>query len=140
MSRYVIHNNQIVDTEERKDARKYLASKTNLPVVASCKTLNSEFEGSIQDISSSGIFIITDTPLSIGHEIALTFKFPDSQNTFAATGNIIRVSNLGVAIEVKVIFNKEWPNLAIHNCQSKIGSRFFSSAPLGFAFINHKKP
>ena len=106
MSRYVIDNKQIVDTEERKDARKYFTSKTHLPIIASCKTFNSEFEGSIQDISSSGIFIKTDTPLSIGQEIALSFKFPDSQHTFAATGNIIRVSNSGAAIEVKVIFNK----------------------------------
>lgn len=106
MSRYAIQNNQIVDMEERKDARKYFTRQKHLPVIASCKTINSEFEASIQDISSSGIFIKTDKPLSIGQEVALTFKFPDSQHTFAATGNITRVSNSGAAMEVKVIFNK----------------------------------
>ena len=106
MSRYVTQNKQIVDMEERKDARKCFARQTHLPVMARCKTINSEFEGSIQDISSSGIFIKTDKPLSVGQEVALTFKFPGSQHTFAATGNIIRVSNSGAAMEVKVIFNK----------------------------------
>ena len=106
MSRYVIQNNQIVDMEERKDARKYFTRQTHLPVIANCKTINSEFEGSIQDISSSGIFIKTDKPLSIGQEVALTFKFPNSQKPFAATGKIVRVSNSGVALQVKVIFNK----------------------------------
>ena len=60
----------------------------------------------IQDISSSGIFIKTDKPLSVGQEVALTFKFPGSQKTFAATGKIARVSNSGAAMEVKVVFNK----------------------------------
>ena len=106
MSRYVIKDKQIVDMEERKDARKYFTRPTQLPVIANCKTIDSEFEGSIQDISSSGIFIKTDKPLSIGQEVALTFKFPGSQKIFAGTGKIIRVSNHGVAMEVKIIFNK----------------------------------
>ncbi len=106
MSRYVIQDKQIVDMEERKDARKYFSRQADHPVIANCKTINNEFVANIQDISSSGIFIKTNKPLSIGQEIALTFKFPGSQNTFAATGNIIRVSNSGAAIEVKVIFNK----------------------------------
>ena len=106
MSRYVIQDKQIVDMDERKDARKYFSRQANLPVIANCKTINSEFEGNIQDISSSGIFIKTDKPLSVGQEVALTFRFPGSQKTFAATGKIIRVSNSGAAMEVKVIFNK----------------------------------
>ena len=106
MSRYVIQDKQIADMEERKDARMSFSRQTNLPVIANCKTINSEFEGNIQDISSSGIFIKTDKPLSVGQEVALTFKFPGSQKTFAATGKIVRTSNLGAAIQVKVIFNK----------------------------------
>lgn len=106
MSRYVIQNKQIMNMEKRKDARKYFTTQTHLPVIANCKTINTEFEGSIQDISSSAIFIKTDKPLAIGQEVALAFKFPDSQHTFTATGTIIRVSNSGAAMEVKVIFNK----------------------------------
>ena len=106
MSRYVIQDKQIVDMEERKDARKYFSRQENLPVIANCKTINGEFEGNIQNISSSGIFIKTDKPLSVGQELALIFKFPNSQRSFAATGEIVRISNSGVAIQVKVIFNK----------------------------------
>jgi len=106
MSRYVIQDKQIVDMEERKDARKYFSREENLPVIANCKTINGEFEANIQDISSIGIFIKTAKPLSVGQELALTFKFPNSERTFAATGKIVRISNSGVAIQVKVIFNK----------------------------------
>lgn len=106
MSRYVIQNKQIVDMEDRKDARMSFSRQANLPVIAICKTIDSEFEGAIQDVSSSGVFIKTEKSLSVGQEVALTFKFPGSQKTFAATGKIIRVSNSGAAMEVKVIFNK----------------------------------
>ncbi len=106
MSRYVIQDRQIVDIEERKDTRKYFSRQANLPVIANCKTINSEFEGNIQNISSSGIFIKTNKPLSVGQEVALTFKFPNSQKTFAATGKIVRASNSGAAMQVKVMFNK----------------------------------
>jgi Tfp pilus assembly protein PilZ len=106
MSRYVIQERQIVDLEERKDARKSFHKPAHLPVVANCKTINGEFEGNIQNISSSGIFIKTDKPLSIGQELSLTFEFPNSQKMFAATGKIVRISNSGAALQVEVIFNK----------------------------------
>jgi hypothetical protein len=78
-------------------------------VTANCKTINSKFnkfKGNIQNISASGIFIKTDEPLSVGKKLSSTFKFPKSQGIFAATGKIVRVSNLGTALELKVIFSK----------------------------------
>ncbi len=98
MSGYVIQDGQIVNLKERKDARKIFSKKEKRPIVAHCKTENDEFEGYIQNISSSGVFIKTDKPLSVGEEMAIIFEFPNSQKTFAATGEIIRLSNFGAAM------------------------------------------
>jgi hypothetical protein len=63
--------------KNRKDARKLF--EEDQPIIVGCKTTDSDFNASIQDISGSGIFIKTTTPLSIGQEIAMTFKFAPGQ-------------------------------------------------------------
>jgi len=93
---------RIANKKERKDVRLYF--KAGQSVVADCQTDNCEFEGVIQNVSSSGVFINTVKPMSIGQEIALSFKFPGSGNKVMATGEIVRATYSGIGVEIKIIF------------------------------------
>ena len=90
--------------KNRKDARKLF--EKDQPITVSCETSASEFNASIQDISGSGIFIKTTEPLSIGQEIAMTFKFPKSPKPIMVTGEVVRTTRFGAAVEFKVFFDK----------------------------------
>jgi Tfp pilus assembly protein PilZ len=89
---------------ERKDARKFFMQGQK--IIAECHTIDSQFRGLLQNISSSGVFINTDKVLNAGQEVAMTFTFPDSKETVMATGEIIRSTNLGIAVKIKLIFNE----------------------------------
>ena len=90
--------------KNRKDARKLFAEEQ--PIIVSCKTADSNFNASIQDISGSGIFIKTNNPLSIGQEVAMTFKFPRAKKPIMVTGEVVRTTRTGAAVEFKVFFDK----------------------------------
>jgi Tfp pilus assembly protein PilZ len=90
--------------KNRKDARKLF--EEDKPIIVNCKTSASEFNASIQDISGSGIFLKTTNPLSIGQEIAMTFKFPKALKPIMVTGEVVRTTRSGVAVEFKVFFDK----------------------------------
>ena len=90
--------------KNRKDARKLFEQDT--PIIVNCKTADSEFNASIQDISGSGIFIKTTEPLSPGQEIAMTFKFPKAKKPIMVTGEIVRTTRTGAAVQFKVFFDK----------------------------------
>jgi Tfp pilus assembly protein PilZ len=91
--------------EERKDARKKLSEAR--PIVAICKTRDFDFEASIYDVSSGGVFILTKTPVSTGQEITIKFSFPKTGNTIMATGEVVRVSNEGVGVKFKIFFRNK---------------------------------
>jgi Tfp pilus assembly protein PilZ len=88
---------------ERKDSRKYFGK--NQLLLASCKTVDTDFNEYIQDLSSGGAFIQTKKKLTIGQEIAMTISLPNSRKALKATGEIVRVSPKGVGVEFKIIFN-----------------------------------
>ena len=90
----------------RKDARLYF--NKNQPVAVRCLTGNCNFEATIQDVSSSGIFINTREDLQIGEEIAIKFTFPKSGNQVQATGEVVRTSGAGIGIEIKVYFQDKY--------------------------------
>ena len=90
--------------KSRKDARKLF--EEDQPISVNCKTADSEFNASIQDISGSGVFIKTLKPLSNGQEIAMTFKFPNSKKPILVTGEVVRTTRSGAAVEFKVFFDK----------------------------------
>jgi len=92
----------IANKKERKDVRLYF--KRGQSVIANCQTDNCKFEGVIQNVSSSGVFINTVKPMAVGQEIALSFKFPDSGNKVMATGEIVRATYSGIGVEIKIIF------------------------------------
>jgi Tfp pilus assembly protein PilZ len=86
----------------RKDARLYFNRKQ--PVAVRCLTGKYNFEAKIQNVSSSGIFISTHQDLQVGEEIAIKFTFPKSGNQVQATGEVVRTSDAGIGIEIKVYF------------------------------------
>jgi Tfp pilus assembly protein PilZ len=86
----------------RKDARLYF--NKNQPISVRCLTGTCNFEATIQDVSSSGIFISTHQDLQVGEEIAIKFTFPESGNKVQATGEVVRTTDSGIGIEVKVYF------------------------------------
>jgi hypothetical protein len=102
MSDHIIPKGQIRVLDERKDARKKLNEIQ--PVVAACKTKDCNFKASIDDVSSSGVFIKTRRHLSTGQEIAMKFSFPNAKNMIMATGEIVRASGRGVAVKFKIFF------------------------------------
>ena len=102
MSDHIIPKRQIRVLDERKDTRKKFNEIQ--PVVAACKTKDCDFKASIDDVSSSGVFIKTRRYLSIGQEIAMKFSFPNAKNTIMATGEIVRASGKGIGVEFKIFF------------------------------------
>ena len=102
MFNHAIQNEHIRVLDERKDVRKKLNEIQ--PIVAACKTKDCDFQASIDDVSSSGVFIKTRRHLSIGQEIAMKFSFPKTKNIIMATGKIVRASSKGVAVEFKILF------------------------------------
>ncbi len=104
MFNHIIQNEQIRVLDGRKDARKKLNEIQ--PIVAACKTKDCDFKASIDDLSSSGVFIKTRRHLSIGQEIAMKFSFPKAENTIMATGEIVRTSGKGVGVEFKIFFKR----------------------------------
>ena len=91
--------------KSRKDAR--LVFRKDQNVAVHCLTEKCNFDGRIENVSSSGIFISTDQRPPRGAEIAISFTFPDSGNSVKATGKIARVTNTGIGIEILVYFKEK---------------------------------
>ena len=99
-----IPNGQTQNSERRKDTRK----KVNgiQLVVADCRTMESDFQAPIDNISSGGIFIDTQQRLFVGQEIAIKFDFPGARKTIMANGEIVRTSFEGAGIRFRMFFKK----------------------------------
>ena len=108
---------QLKHLKTRKDARLYF--NKNHRIAVRCLTGKCNFEATIQDVSSSGIFISTQQDLQIGEEIAIKFTFPKSGNLVQATGEVVRTSDAGIGIEIKVYFQDKRQHynarLSLHN-------------------------
>jgi Tfp pilus assembly protein PilZ len=99
-----IPNGQTENLERRRDARKKV-NEVQL-VVAKCRTMESDFQALIENVSSGGIFISTHQRLFVGQEIAMKFDFPDTRNTIMANGEIVRTSFEGAGIRFRMFFKK----------------------------------
>ena len=89
---------------QRKDSRKYFVK--NQLLTAKCETIDDMFSVSVQDVSPSGAFIYTKKNLTLGQEIAITIQLPNSDDFLRATGEIVRISSGGFAVEFKIIFSE----------------------------------
>ena len=104
MAKKIIRNGNIESLEEREDARKRLHGLQ--PIVADCRTMDSTFKASIQNVSSAGVFIKTSRKLSIGQEIAITFTFPRTKQTIMLNGEIVRITPDGAGVKIKMFFKE----------------------------------
>ncbi len=99
-----IPNGQTQNSERRKDARKKVNGIRLL--VADCRTMESDFQAPINNISSGGVFIDTRQRLFVGQEITITFDFPGTRKTIMANGEIVRTSLEGAGIRFRMFFKK----------------------------------
>ena len=104
MATNTLNNGNLNHLGGRKDARKKMMGTD--PIVAECRTMDGTFQARVQDISSTGVFVLTSRKLSMGQEIALTFAFPQTGRTIKATGEVVRVTPDGVGMEIKLFFNE----------------------------------
>ena len=104
MAENKLDNDNLNHLGERKDARKKMMGAE--PIVAECRTMDATFQARVQDVSSTGVFVVTSRKLSFGQEIALTFTFPQTGQTIKATGEIVRITPEGVGVEIKLFFNE----------------------------------
>ncbi len=104
MENYSLKDEIIKNLEERLDSRKKFHVPP--PVIAACRTKDSDFEAFIQDVSSSGVFIKTTKNLLTGQEIAMTFTFPQAQKPIMVTGEIVRISYDGAGVKFKIFFKE----------------------------------
>ena len=104
MAENILDNDNLNHLGERKDARKKMMGTD--PIVAQCATMDATFQARVQDVSSTGVFVVTSRKLSFGQEIALTFTFPQTGQTIKATGEIVRITPEGVGVEIKLFFNE----------------------------------
>ena len=102
MENYSLKDEIIKNLEERQDSRKKFHMAQ--PIIAACRTRDSDFDAFIQNVSSSGVFIKTTKNLLAGQEIAMTFTFPKTQKTIMATGEIVRSSYDGAGVKFKIFF------------------------------------
>jgi Tfp pilus assembly protein PilZ len=88
--------------KSRKDAR--LVFKKDQNITVHCLTNQCQFDASVQDVSTSGIFIKTRQALPVGEEIAVSFKFPESGNQVQVAGNVVRTTSAGIGMEISIYF------------------------------------
>ncbi|MFZ5569035.1 MAG: PilZ domain-containing protein [Thermodesulfobacteriota bacterium] len=55
--------------------------------------------GVSQNISSNGIFIKTDEPVSIGQTIILSIPFTNNQKTIRVPAHVVRTTHKGIGVE-----------------------------------------
>ena len=60
------------------------------------------FRDFIQDMSDSGVFIITSQTFSSGQTILMTFMSPDHQKPFKINGEIVRVLPSGIGVKFTI--------------------------------------
>jgi len=88
--------------KSRKDARLVFSRSQNVSV--RCSTDTCKFDATIQNVSSSGIFIKTHQKLPIGQEIAISFTFPESGNQVQAAGKVVRITDSGIGLAINIYF------------------------------------
>ena len=77
--------------------RKYLRKTYFMEV--NFATPNRVSSGYIQNISSDGLFVETREPLSVGQQITLSFRLPNSEEHIKIGGEITRVSSDGIGVK-----------------------------------------
>ena len=56
--------------------------------------------GFIQNISSDGLFVETKEPHTVGQNLTLSFRLPNSKDHIRVNGEIVRVSPQGIGVKL----------------------------------------
>jgi hypothetical protein len=80
------------------DKRKY--HRKDSSIYAICETDQCYFRDFIKNVSAEGLFIETETALSAGDEVFISFFHPDSKISIKTTGKIVRVDQKGVGVKL----------------------------------------
>jgi hypothetical protein len=81
--------------DKRKHHRKYVS------IYAICETKNRNFRDFTKNISSGGVFIETDTTLSVNEGVFMTLLHSSFEVPIRASGKIVRVDPKGIGIKFK---------------------------------------
>lgn len=93
--------------------RKHVRKETCAEV--ECLTSYQSTKGHITNISAGGVFIESRMPFRCGDEIKLRFVFPQNlQKQLQLTGQIVRISPIGVGVQFKQISKEDEIFLTSH--------------------------
>jgi CheY-like chemotaxis protein len=76
-------------------------------IYVDCSGKNYTFTDFIQNISSGGIYIETQIPLHVDHELSMTFTLPGTGDPLKITGRVVRTDPNGIAVR----FDEPLPHL-----------------------------
>jgi hypothetical protein len=81
----------------RTSKREYLRKGTSIYAFLEADDLS--FSDFIKNVSSGGLYIETEAPLSVNKEIFIRFLHPDTGTLTRVTGKIVRVDSKGLGVE-----------------------------------------
>jgi len=81
--------------DKRKHPRKYAS------IYAICETRNSNFRDFTKNISVGGVFIETETSLSVNEDVFMTLLHSGFEVPIRASGKIVRVDPKGIGVKFK---------------------------------------
>ncbi len=93
----MIYVEDLLAENKRISARK----ACNIPI--NYATQDRIYSDNIADISKSGLFIETRSPLKVGEEIMLSFNMYGYDRPFKIKGNIVRSNQQGFGVEFKEV-------------------------------------
>lgn len=93
--------------QEAKHANKRKHTRKQASIYAVFEGHNAYFRDYIQNISTSGIFIETQTPIFVNQELTATFFLPGSKTPIKIKGKVVRTDPKGIAVQ----FDEEIPNI-----------------------------
>ncbi|MCJ7542247.1 MAG: PilZ domain-containing protein [Desulfobacterales bacterium] len=85
--------------DKRKHHRKYAS------IYAICETKNCNFRDFTKNISAGGVFIETDTTLSVNEDVFMTLLHSSFEVPIRTSGQIVRVDPKGIGVKFKNTIN-----------------------------------
>ena len=84
--------------------KKYMAGKRKHPrktyfMDVNFATPDRVSSGYIQNISAGGLYVETREALSVGQQITLSFKLPESEDHIKIGGEVVRASSQGIGVK-----------------------------------------
>jgi hypothetical protein len=91
--------------EKTKSADQREHPRKNTSIYAICQTDNNHFRDFTKNVSAGGVFIGTETRLSVNEDIFATFLHDRFRSPVRVSGKIVRIEPNGVGIKFSKIIN-----------------------------------